>query len=112
VSEYVVTVTGVAEQTVRYGNDRSLGSLVVQPPIHIGEGFNDAVLGREASGVSLREVVTTNEATLLVATSSRGGLERRRENIQRIANRIYTVVNGPGNALAMMNQTVFPGGTE
>lgn len=106
-----VTVT---EFTDRPGNTstqtppRTIGSIVVQPPISVGEGFKDAVLGRDGHNVGIRHVVSTPEATVFIAQSGRGDAEARRDDIRTIAGRIGQLIYTPELVLDLVNANPFP----
>ena len=113
-SEYTATVTEFTERPA--GQDSvlpaiTLGGIVVKPPIKVGERFRAAVLGQESIWVNVEEVVTTDEATILLAESGRGGdVEARRADIRLIANRIGELANAPETTvIQMIDQSPFPG---
>lgn len=115
-SEYTATVTEFTERAKDHFNGipaRTLGGIVVKPPIHPGENFKGAILGQNSERwVDVKEVVTTDEATVFLAESGRGDVDSRKADIQAIADRIGQLANNPGSVVEMLDQTPFPGARE
>ncbi len=115
-SEHAVTVTEFIEQK---GSDfagrltKTLGGIIVKPPIRSGAEFRSAVLGRGSSeDVDVQEVVSTDEATVFLALSGRGNVESRQADIRTIADRIGQLANDPSSVMQMIGHTPFPGAPE
>jgi hypothetical protein len=108
VTTEIVDITGDQVRSLGRTTAKTLGAIVVKPPIQVGTEFNHAVLGKDRYHVDLKEVVSTNEATVLLAEADGGTIENRQGAIQTIAERIGQLANAPETVLQMMEQNPFP----
>jgi hypothetical protein len=110
-SEFTATVTDFTERKGSFSPvrtpGRTLGAIVVKPPIQAGEGFKNAVLGQNSHLVDVQHVVTTDEASVFVAESGRGEAENRQADIHAIADRIGRLANAPHTVLQMLDSNPF-----
>ncbi|HUC89231.1 MAG TPA: hypothetical protein VMR45_00340 [Patescibacteria group bacterium] len=109
-SRYTVEITGFVERRAVNGADvvhTTVGGLLVKPGIHLGEAAADVLFGITQHGVSVREIITTNEVTALLASSKRDTAERRRQDIFVIADVVGRLANNPETALLMMAEDPF-----
>lgn len=81
--------------------DRLLNGLVrIMPPISLGEGFVDAVLGVEQHGMSLQHVLSDDEATYLrIEVSFDAPYDERKAAIDEAAHYIGAIVNNPAQKI-------------
>ncbi len=111
-SEHTAEVSGYVERKKDHFTSTpaaTIGSVVVRPPIRMGERFNNVVLGRNKHGVDIHEVASTNDATILLIESSLGATpEERMPTIDVIAGRIVQLANTPEIAPTLMGETPFP----
>ncbi len=110
-SRYSIEVLGFTDQEGHWSfdtADRTSGSIIVRPPVSVGEGFKRVILGSDRDRVDLEHVITTEDASVFLAESSAGGPEDRRGDIQIIADRIGKLANAPESAAKMMSENPFP----
>jgi len=112
-ASYEVKVLGFTERSGDHFTQRpdsTIGLIEVRPPITVGKKFGAVVLGRDGHGVTLSEVGSTADATVLSAESGAYGSnqESRREHIQTIAERVLEFSNHPEDSLVLMEGNPFP----
>lgn len=117
-ASHEVTVTDFAERSnnvspIERRPDSTLGTIKVVPPITIGVNgveFGAVILGREAYGVTVKEVVTTPDCTIIQAEAGDYESDRaaRQKRINEIAERIKLFADNPSNAPALRQQIPFP----
>lgn len=108
--EFRIDISGFTEREAEFFTRtpaKSIGGIVVRPPIQIGESFNKAVLGREAFEVSVSHISSTSEATVLLAESGRGDKEDRKADIRLIAERIVQLANRPETVVDLIESNPF-----
>lgn len=93
-------VNGETKETIR-----TLADIAVKPPIVPGDGFKDAVLGRERAGVDVMHACNLPDMSLFVAESTRR--ETGRKDTDVVVGRIAELINLPGRAGYMMLSTPF-----
>ena len=110
-AEFSAEVTGFTKR----GGDaftrtpaKTLGGIVVKPPVEAKELFKSAVLGQDGFGVEINEVVTTAESTVFIAKSSRGDEKAQMADVLEIANRIGRLANAPETVIEMIDENPFP----
>jgi hypothetical protein len=86
----------------------TVGSIIVKPPITIGEFFDTAIRGRDGHGVNFTHVLTTSEVTVFVAGSSLETPEKRENAIHTIADRINRLANAPEKVIELIDENPFP----
>jgi len=113
-TSHEVTVTGFAEQKANGSlitprPKSTLGIIEVKPPITVGAKFGSIILGRESYGVTIEEVASTVDSTVLLAEvgSYGSGQDSRQELINKIAARVKLFANHPSNAMVLMQQNPF-----
>lgn len=111
-SEFTTKVAGVTEREADYFSQipaKTLGGIIVRPPIHVGERFKSAILGRDKYLVNVEEVVTTSDETVLIAESGRHeGQAARIADIESIAERIARLAGSPEVVVRMIDENPFP----
>lgn len=83
-------------------------TLVVRPPIIVGELFEETILGQEPLEVSLKHIITTEDATILEARI--GAMRDKQERVRalkEIASRITVLAAFPGEATFMHRENPF-----
>lgn len=107
-SEHTVTVTGFTEKSGgnMRGQAATIGQILVRPPFTVGKEFGRTVVGREATGAQVSEVVSTDDATVLFAEVTTSHQDRSAQ-VHRVAERVQRLLNNPEQALAMMNESPF-----
>jgi hypothetical protein len=88
-----------------------LTTLVVRPPIRVGESFNAAALGRNSRDVALTEIVSNNELTSLAIEAWGASDRERMDRTALVAHRVGRLVNNPEQAVVMMDEDPFAAGT-
>lgn len=109
-SEFSAEVTGFTSRRGDYFSGtpaKTIGSIVVRPPVEAGAKFADVVLGRERSQVGIEHVVTNPDLSIFIAQSSRGPGEVQKADIEQIACRILRLANTPSETIEMMDETPF-----
>ncbi len=84
------------------------GLVEISPPIEIGEGFTDAVLGKDQNGISLKHVLNTSEVTVVIVEASLYDPTTHVEMIDTATERIADLLDEPQRALDMMSENPFP----
>lgn len=87
---------------------KTLGGIIVKPPVEAYELFKSAVLGKDGYKVVLNEVVTTHESSVFIAESSRGAEEDQKADIALIANRIGQLADAPETVMQTIDENPFP----
>jgi hypothetical protein len=105
-----VEVTKISKRMTSSNEDGGIttGSIVVKPPITVGEFFDPAIRGRDGYGIRLSHVLTTSEATVFVAGSSLKQAEEREAAIYTIADRIKRLADSPEKVIDLIDENPFP----
>lgn len=116
-SEHTVEVIGTfgkrANRGIAGSSDSTIGGIIVKPPISIGEGFKEAVLGKPdptydiVLGVEVRFVASTPDASIFIAESSRKDVEHQRTDIEEVAARIGRLANAPETVMELLSERPF-----
>lgn len=84
-------------------------NIVVEPPISLGQGFIETIIGRNPSEVDVTHIATTRDVTILEARtgSPRKTLLEHGITLKHIADRICQLVVEPENAVHMSLDVAF-----
>lgn len=90
--------------------DSTRGFIEVRPPITVGAKFGSVILGQDQYGVTIQEVGSTSEVTILSAEVAVHGLdsEARQGQIRAISQRVMDFVIDPTRSLEMFQENPFP----
>ena len=99
----------VVTQDPEDGQWYDVGTIGLEPPLeHIGPEFIAAVIGRNAVGVRLGEVLSDRDhMTFLVRVALFGGDGRHKDIVQQVAERIERLANAPSDAAEMIFEQPF-----
>ena len=85
-----------------------LGTVTVEPPLHVGPEFVPIILGRDAVGVQLGEVISDDERTIFLARVALiEGYDSRHDLMHTIVERIGRLANAPLQATNMLLEDPF-----
>jgi ethanolamine utilization microcompartment shell protein EutL len=109
-SNHEIEVTQISRRMTPLNKDAgtTTGSIMVKPPITIGEFFDTAIRGRDGHGVRLSHVVTTSEVSIFVAGSTLETAEKREAAIHTVADRIKRLANTPEKVMELLDENPFP----
>ena len=112
-TSHEVNVLGLTERSGDHFTRRpasTIGLIEVKPPISVGEKFGAVILGREQHGVSLSEVGSTADSTVLYAEAGSFQTDEasRQAQIQTIAERVLAFSNNPETSVELMQGNPFP----
>lgn len=88
--------------------DATTGLIEVKPPIVVGEGFKDSVLGQDQNGMDLKHILTTTDATYIAVEASLYDSKTHEEMIGRARGRIALLATAPDEALTLAVENPFP----
>jgi hypothetical protein len=109
-NNHEVEVAQISKRTTPSGEEArsTIGSIIVKPPLTIGEFFDTAIRGRDGHGVNFSHVLTTSEVTVFVAGSSLETPEKREAAIYTVAERMKRLVNTPEKVIELIDENPFP----
>lgn len=96
--------------TERYEGRRpaTVGTIVVEPPLQVGEGFSDVVLGRDQNGVHLTHVFSTEGTSVFNVEAALYDQPTHEHMIRLVGHRITKLANNPAFAAGMSQENPFP----
>ncbi len=107
IGDYAIRVTDFA--SANGDNPAMSATVLVQPPITVGNAFEHSIMGQSSDFGSIKHVLnippepdSPGGTTVMVATANGETTYEKIENIIRIAKRVGTLATNPHQASTMM----------